>query len=90
MLGGEHEHGATSEELANTLLITPPGRLVVQPEMARDNIERIMKNIRQVTVGQFISYGDGRYYLDPNIIDDYDAIIEQKARAAVDEGEVQA
>ena len=57
--------------------------------MARDNIERIMKNIREVTVGQFISYGEGRYYLDPSIITDYDALIEQKARAAVDEGEVE-
>ena len=51
--------------------------------MARDNIERIMKNIRDVTVGQYIAYGDGRYYLDLTKIDDYDAMIERKAQAAV-------
>ena len=89
LLGGEHVHGATSQELANTLLITPPGRLLVEPQMARDNIERIMKSIRDVTVGQYIDYGDGRYYLDLTKIEDYDARIEQKAQAAVDEREVE-
>ena len=88
LLGGEHEHGATSQDLANTLLITPPGRLLVEPEMARDNIERIMKKIRDVTVGQYIAYGDGRYYLDLAKITDYDALIESKAQAAVDEEQV--
>ena len=57
--------------------------------MARDNIDRIMKNIRDVTVGQFIDYGDGRYSLNLAKIDDYDAYIANKAQAAVDEGEVQ-
>jgi hypothetical protein len=89
LLGGEHVNGATSQELANTLFITPPGRLVVEPEMARDNIERIMKNIRDVTVGQYIAYGEGRYYLDLTKVDDYDAMIEKKAQAAVDPTEVE-
>jgi hypothetical protein len=83
LLGGEHAQGATSQELANTLFITPPGQLLVEPQMARDNIERIMKNIRDVTVGQYIEYGDGRYYLDLTKTDDYDAMIEKKAQAAV-------
>ena len=89
LLGGEHQHGATSQELANTLLITPPGRLLVEPQMARDNIERIMKNIRDVTVGQYIAYGEGRYSLDLTKIDDYDAMIEKKAQAEVGESEIQ-
>jgi len=91
LLGGEHVQGATSQELANTLLITPPGQLLVEPQMARDNIERIMKNIRDVTVGQYIEYGEGRYYLDLTKIDDYDAMIERKAQAAVigNDGEIE-
>jgi len=90
LLGGEQHQGATSQELANTLLITPPRRLLVEPSMARDHIERVMKKIREVTVGQFIAYGaDGRYALDLSIITDYDAEIEQKAQAAVDDNEVQ-
>jgi hypothetical protein len=88
LLGGDKDNGAASQELANTLFITPPGRLVVEPEMARDNIERIMKNIREVTVGQYINYSQGRYYLDLAKIDDYDAIIEKKAQAVVDELEI--
>lgn len=90
LLGGANVNGATSQELANTLFITPPGRLVVEPEMARDNIERIMRNIREVTVGQYIAYGaDGRYFLDLTKIDDYDALIERKAQAVVDSAEVE-
>jgi len=34
LLGGEHKAGATSQELANTLFITPPGRLLSEPSMA--------------------------------------------------------
>jgi hypothetical protein len=83
LLGGQNQNGATSQELANTLMITPPGKMLVEPEMARDNIERIMKNIREVTVGQYIDYGEGRYFLNLAKIDDYDAIIEQKARAVL-------
>lgn len=83
LLGGVNKNGATSQELANTLMITPPGKMLVEPEMARDNIERIMKNIREVTVGQYIDYGEGRYFLNLSKIDDYDAYIEQKAQAVV-------
>ncbi len=65
-MGGEKINGATAQELANTLFIAPPGqKMLVTPEMAQGNIERIMKNIRDVTVGQFIEYGEGRYYLEP-------------------------
>ena len=83
LLGGVNKNGATSQELANTLMITPPGKMLVEPEMARDNIERIMKNIREVTVGQYIDYGEGRYFLNLTKVDDYDAYIEQKAQAVV-------
>lgn len=83
LLGGENKNGATSQELANTLLITPPGKMLVEPEMARDNIERIMKNIREVTVGQYIDYGEGRYFLNLTKVDDYDAYIEKKAQSTV-------
>lgn len=93
LLGGEKVNGATAQELANTLFIVPPGqKMLVTPELAQGNIERIMKNIRDVTVGQFIEYGEGRYYLEPEKIDDYDALIEQKAQAAVinNPGEIEA
>lgn len=83
LLGGDNKNGATSQELANTLLITPPGKMLVEPEMARDNIERIMKNIRDVTVGQYIDYGEGRYFLNLTKVDDYDAYIEKKAQSSV-------
>lgn len=84
LLGGDKINGATAQELANTLFIAPPGqKMLITPEIAQGNIERIMKNIREVTVGQFIEYGEGRYYLEPEKIDDYDALIEQKAQAAV-------
>ncbi len=83
LLGGQNQNGATSQELANTLMITPPGKMIVEPEMARDNIERIMKNIRDVTVGQYIDYGEGRYYLNLTKVDDYDAYIDQKAQASL-------
>ena len=89
LLGGEQLNGATSQELANTLFIIPPGKLVVEPEMARDNIERIMKNIREVTVGQYIAYQEDRYYLDLTKVTDYDALIDKKAQAAVDSNEVE-
>lgn len=88
LLGGDKDNGATAQELANTLFITPPGRIVVEPEMARDNITRIMKNIRDVTVGQYINYAQDRYFLDLEKIDDYDAMIEKKAQAVVDKNEV--
>jgi hypothetical protein len=83
LLGGDKDLGATSQELANTLFITPPGRLIVEASMANDHIERVMKNIRDVTVGQYIDYAEGRYSLNLTKIEDYDALIEQKAQAAV-------
>jgi len=83
LLGGDKDLGATSQELANTLFITPPGRLLVEASMARDHIERVMKNIREVTVGQYIDYQEGRYSLNLTKVDDYDALIEQRAQAAV-------
>jgi len=84
LLGGQNQNGATSQELADTLMLTPPSKMVVEPEMARDHIERVMKNIREVTVGQYIDYGEGRYFLNLSKIDDYDALIEQKARTFMD------
>ena len=83
LLGGDKDLGATSQELANTLFITPPGRLILEASMASDHIERVMKNIRDVTVGQYIDYAEGRYSLNLTKIDDYDALIEQRAQGAV-------
>ncbi|MFC2054808.1 DUF6079 family protein [Chloroflexota bacterium] len=83
LLGGEKDLGATSQELANTLFITPPRRLLVEPSMAHGHIERVMKNLREVTVGRFIRYEEGRYTLDLSVIVDYEALIERKAKAAV-------
>ena len=83
LLGGDKDLGATSQDLANTLFITPPGKLLVEPSMARDHIERVMKNIRDVTVGQYIDYQEGRYSLNLSKVEDYDALIEQRAQAAV-------
>jgi hypothetical protein len=71
-------NGATSQELANTLFIFPPGKLMVDPDMARDNVDRILKNIREVTSGQYISYDNGYYYLDLQKVVDYDAMIDQR------------
>ncbi|MCG7851699.1 MAG: DUF6079 family protein, partial [Methanosarcinaceae archaeon] len=36
-----------------------------------------------VTVGQYIDYGEGRYFLNLSKVDDYDAYIDQKAQAVV-------
>jgi hypothetical protein len=71
-------NGATPQELANTLFIIPPGKLLVDPDMARDNIERIFKNIRDVTFGQYISYENGYYFLNLEKLVDYDAMIDQR------------
>ncbi len=83
LLGGDKDLGATSQELANTLLITPPGKLLVDANLARDHIERVMKDIREVTVGQYIDAVEGRYWLNLAKIEDYDARIDQRAQAAV-------
>jgi hypothetical protein len=83
LLGGDKTLGATSQELADTLFITPSRKVVVDPNMARDHIERVMKNLRDVTVGQYIQYAQGRYSLDLKKTEDYDAEIDRKARASV-------
>ncbi|NLF14692.1 MAG: hypothetical protein GX597_23120, partial [Anaerolineaceae bacterium] len=83
LLGGDKPLGATSQELADTLFITPSRKVVVDPNMARDHIERVMKNLRDVTVGQYIQYAQGRYSLDLEKTEDYDAEIDRKAQAAV-------
>lgn len=71
-------NGATAQELANTLFIIPPGKLMVDPDMARDNVERILKNVREVTKGQFISYDGDFYFLDLEKVTDYDAEIDAR------------
>lgn len=74
-------NGATAQELANTLFILPPSKLIVDPDMARDNVERILKNIREVTKGQFISYDGDFYYLDLEKVADYDAEVDARIAA---------
>lgn len=74
-------NGATAQELANTLFIIPPGKLMVDPDMARDNVERILKNIREVTKGQFVAYDGDFYYLDLEKVTDYDAEVDARIAA---------
>lgn len=74
-------NGATAQELANTLFIIPPGKLMVDPDLARDNVERILKNIREVTKGQFVAYDGDFFYLDLEKTTDYDAEVDARIAA---------
>lgn len=80
MLGKTHKGGATVQELANTLLITPSNRLLFDEEGAKDNIQRILSNVSKITMGQFIAYDkdSGYYYIDLERIVDYDMLVESK------------
>lgn len=70
------KNGATPQELANTLLISPQGRVI----QSTDNIERILKRIRDVTSGQFITRSkDGLYFLDLKAHVDFEFKIQQEA-----------
>jgi hypothetical protein len=74
-------NGATAQELANTLFIIPPGKLMVDADLARDNVERILKNIREATKGQFIAYDGNFFYLDLEKTTDYDAEVDARIAA---------
>ena len=77
LYGKSTNNGATLEELANTLLILPANRLME----ARDELALVLKNLRQVTDGQFINKTEeGYYYLDLTLDIDYDQVIERRAR----------
>ena len=86
MLGGTHMRGATAQELANTLFILPPTRVMFDADMARDNIERIVANLLKAANGQFITVRDGTVYLDVEKTVDFDVLIEKKIEA-LDEGD---
>lgn len=74
-------NGATAQELANTLFIIPPGKMLVDADLARDNVERILKNIREVTKGQFVAYDGDFFYLDLEKTTDYDAEVDARIAA---------
>ena len=81
MLGGAEMRGATAQELANTLFILPPTRMLFDADLARDNIERIIANLIKAANGQFITVQDGTYYLDVEKTVDFDVLIEKKIEA---------
>jgi hypothetical protein len=84
MLGGTEMRGATAQELANTLFILPPTRVLFDADLARDNIERIIANLIKAANGQFITVRDGTYYLDVEKTVDFDVLIEKKIEALDD------
>ena len=86
MLGGTHMRGATAQELANTLFILPPMRVMFDADLARDNVERIVANLIKAANGQFITIRDGTAYLDVEKTVDFDVLIEKKIEA-LDEGD---
>lgn len=87
MLGGTQMRGATAQELANTLFILPPTRMMFDPDLARDNIERIIVNLIKAANGQFITVQDGTYYLDIEKTVDFDVLIEKKIEALEGSGD---
>jgi hypothetical protein len=87
MLGGQEMRGASAQELANTLFILPPTRTFFDPDLARDNIERIIKNLIKAANGQFLTVHEGTYYLDVEKTVDFDVLIEKKIDALKDNTE---
>ena len=81
MLGGTQMRGATAQELANTLFILPTIPGMFDPDLARDNIERIIAGLIKAANGQFITVQDGTYYLDVEKTVDFDVLIEKKIEA---------
>ena len=76
LFGKTHNNGATPEELANTLLLLPGNKMME----ASDEIALILKRLRRVTDGQFITVTqDGYYYLDLTVQIDYDQVIERRS-----------
>lgn len=75
LAGPTGKNGATPQELVNNLLIAPEG--VIE---ATDNIERILKKIRDITSGQFITRSkEGMYFLDLKARVDFEFKIQQEA-----------
>ncbi|WNZ30024.1 MAG: hypothetical protein IAX21_04010 [Candidatus Bathyarchaeota archaeon] len=69
------KNGATAQELANTLFIEPETKII----QASDYIDSILKKIRDVTDGQFITRtNEGNYFLDLHRTVDYDVVIKNE------------
>ncbi len=89
-LWDQKESGATSEELANHLMIIPSNKLL----SARDHIELVIKKIREVTDGNYIKLikpeGSETVYFkfETSIKTGIDETIQMKA-AAVSEDEIE-
>jgi len=89
MLGGTQMLGASAQELANTLFILPPTQLTFDPDLARDNVQRILANLIKASNGSFISVRDGTYHLDLTKVVDHGVLIEKKIEALGDTDFVQ-
>jgi len=69
------KNGATSQELANTLLLEPESKIIE----AADHIDSVLKKIRDVTDGQFITRSsEGLYFLDLERKVDFDVKIKNE------------
>jgi len=82
MLGGSEPRGATAQELANTLFILPASRTILDPDLARDNIDRILIKLRSVANGQYLTIKDGTYYLVVEDTPDFDVLIQNRIDAS--------
>lgn len=69
------QNGANVEELANTLLLTPVNKAFT----VQDEIDLIIKKLKEVTDGQFIAKThDNVYFIDLNLTIDYESIVSRK------------
>jgi len=78
--------GATADELRDSLCLFQPGIEELGGNPADDllsQVETVLREIHKTVSGQFISSNpDNRqYYLDLNKIDDFDALIENRAES---------
>jgi hypothetical protein len=70
------QNGANAQELVNNLFISPGNNLIE----ASDNVERLLKKIRDVTSGQFIARSaEGVYSIDLKARIDFEFKIQQEA-----------
>jgi hypothetical protein len=69
------KNGATAQELANSLFIEPESKTIQSSEY----IDIILKKIRDITDGQFITRSsEGNYFLDLHRTVDYDVVIRNE------------
>lgn len=78
--------GATPRELRDSLCLYQPDIEDLGGDPADDllsQVETVLREIHKTVSGQFISMNgeNGQYYLDLKKIDDYDALIEQRAES---------